>query len=200
MRRLTLLLPLALAACGPPGSELARFRVLEPGSGEPVVTRINRNVGTRQTLLAEDASRGDDAALEGVISRRQVLASGAEVAVYSTPGAELLIQTTPDGELSWGTAEETDDSPILTVKLPLRLGLRWDTADARGVPFYEFHVTALEAVVVPAGRFDTARVQQVNLRTGEVSERWYAEDVGQVQRANPAAVLLRYALVTEATP
>lgn len=196
------LLPLALAlvACGPPGSEQARFRVLEPGTGAPVVTRINRNVGTRQTLVARNPVNGQDQALEGVISGRQVLGSGAEVAVYSTPDGELLIQTTPEGELAWGTAEEPEDSPILTVKLPLRLGLRWDTSDGRGVPFYEFHVTAAEEVIVPAGRFDTARVQQVNLRTGEVIDRWYAEDVGQVQRANPAAVLLRYVLVTEETP
>lgn len=189
-----LALALALVACGPPGSESARFRVLEAGAGDALVSRINREVGTRHTLST------DEGLLESVITRRQRLESGAEVAVISTPQGELLVQPLPDGELSWGTADETSDSPILTLRLPLRLGLRWETADARGVPFYEFHVTAAEEVVVPAGRFATARVQQHNLRTGELADRWYADDVGQVQRASPAAVLVRYTLVTEAAP
>lgn len=182
-----------LVACGP-GGGVAPFRIVNAGTGDAVVTQVNRVVGTRLTYgLMTDGKLtplGD-----AVYTRRITLTNGPEVVVYSTPDEDVYIQMTNDGEYTWGGNTDLAESPVLSLKLPLKQDLEWETYDAKGTPFYHYKVEAIERVDVPAGTFTTARVIQLNLRQSTTVTRWYAQDVGMVQRNN--SILLRYELVKE---
>ena len=194
MRLVVALSALWLLACGPAGA--AKFTVVNPGKGDAVVTNINHAIGSRFTYgLMEDGKltplEGD-----GVYTRKVTLTGGAEVVVYSTPDDDVYLQFDGDDEYTWGSTTDLADSPVLSLKLPLKQDLEWETADQNGTPFYRYRVEAIERVAVPAGTFLTARTVQLNLRQKTVVTRWYTQEVGMVQRNN--SVLLRYSLAQEA--
>jgi hypothetical protein len=190
-------------ACGPSGTANAKFTIVNQGTGEPLVSKINHAIGTRYTyaVLQSDATDPTKVTVNGlsgdaVYTRKITLDQGPEVLVYSTPLEDVYIEVVPDGELTWGGNTQIASAPILNLKLPLKQDLEWETSDEKGTPFYRFRVEASERIDVPAGTFQTARVLQSNLRQGTSVTRWFAEEVGMVQRNN--SVLLRYELNREA--
>lgn len=196
MRPSLLLACVALgAACGP-GAGL--YTVLDEGSGEPLVTHVNHAVGSRYVfgLMGTDGTVTglSDAAYTGTTT----LTGGPDVLVYATPDGDVFLEVSADGNLTftWGSQGDLATAPQLLLRLPLRLGTRWRTVDEKGTPFYEFRVEAAERVTVPAGTFDTARLTQLNLRQGTQVNRWYAQDVGLVQRNE--SLLFSYTLAPEA--
>lgn len=185
------LLLLAACACGP-GSGGARYAIVNPGTGEAIVSTINTVIGSRFTfgLLINQQLQGLGA--DSAYTRHVTLSSGPEVVVYSTPDEDVFIEPTADGQLTWGGTSGVLPSAILSIKLPLKQDLEWETYDEKGVAFYHYRVEAVERVDVPAGTFVTARTLQLNLRTSTSVTRWYADEVGLVQRSD--SLLLAYEL------
>ncbi len=108
----------------------------------------------------------------------------------------MFLETKPEGEFVWGGSSDLSSGGILQIKLPLKQDLEWETADEKGTPWYRYRVEAIERIDTPAGTFTTARTLQLNLRDSSSVTRWYADEVGLVQRNN--SVLLRYQLTREA--
>jgi hypothetical protein len=190
---LLLLLPLVLvgSACGP-GAGPARYSIVNLGTGEAIVKTINTTVGSRFTfgLVVDQQLRGLGA--DSAYTRRITLSSGVEAVVYSSPDEDVYVEPTGDGQLTWGGSSGVLPSAILSIKLPLKQDLEWETYDEKGVPWYHYQVEAVERVDVPAGTFVAARTLQLNLRTSTSVTRWYADEVGLVQRSN--SLLLAYEL------
>ncbi len=180
-----------LAACGP-GAGNAKYVIINGGTGDDVVKTINTTVGSRYTfgLVQDQVLRGLGA--DSAYTRRTTLSQGPEVVVYSTTDEDVYLEPTADGQLTWGGSSGVLASAILSIKLPLKQDLEWETYDEKGVAFYRYRVEAVERVDVPAGTFLTARTVQLNLRTSTSVTRWYADEVGLVQRSN--SLLLAYEL------
>lgn len=193
---LALLGCLAVVACGPPSSAAsAKVTVLNPGKGDPLVTAINHGLGSRYTFGLVEGGRLTPV-VDASYTRKITLTQGPEVVVYSTELEDIFIEPTAEGEYVWGGSSGVVVAPVLSIKLPLKQDLEWETADENGVPFYHYRVEAQERVDVPAGTFLAARTLQLNLRSSTAVTRWYAEEVGLVQREN--SLLLRYELTREA--
>jgi hypothetical protein len=183
------------AACGPPSSaSSAKVTVVDPGYGEPFVAAINHGLGSRYTFGVVEAGRLAPV-VDASYTRTITLTQGPQVVVYSTALEDIFIEPTAEGEYVWGGSSGLVQMPVLSIKLPLKQDLEWETADENGVPFYHYRVEAQERVDVPAGTFLAARTVQLNLRTSVAVTRWYAEEVGLVQRDN--SLLLRYELTRE---
>jgi hypothetical protein len=180
---------LLLCACG---SGVGRYSVINGGTGDAVVSTINTTVGSRFTfgLLVDQKLQGLGA--DSAYTRHITLTSGDDVVVYTTGDEDVYVESTGDGQLTWGGSSGVVASPILSIKLPLKQDLEWETYDEKGVPFYRYRVEAVERVDVPAGTFLTARTLQLNLRTSTSVTRWYADEVGLVQRSD--SLLLAYEL------
>jgi hypothetical protein len=192
MTRVVLLNVVVLVmACGP-GAGNARYVIVNAGKGDDIVKTINTTVGSRFTfgLVQDQLLRGLGA--DSAYTRRITLSQGPEVVVYSTSDEDVYVEPTPDGQLTWGGSGGVQPSGILSIKLPLRQDLEWETYDEKGVPWYHYQVEAVERVDVPAGTFLAARTIQLNLRTSTSVTRWYADEVGLVQRSN--SLLLAYEL------
>ncbi len=191
----TFLLLVVLSGCGPGASQ---YRVLSEGTGEAVVTHINHAIGSRYFFgLVGDEGKVKQFA-EASYTGRTTLTGGPEVLVYATPDGDVFLEYAGvDDALqyTWGDSTDLGDAPVLSMRLPLRLGTAWRTFDAKGTPFYEYRVEAVERVTVPAGTFETARLAQLNLRAGTQVNRWYANDVGLVQRNE--SLLFSYTLAAE---
>jgi|GEM_PF-3071343 hypothetical protein len=191
-----LLLALLVTACGPGN---AQYTILDEGSGEPIVTHIRRTVGSR-FLFGQMTTDGKVGALgEASYTGHVTLTDGPEVLVYGTLDGDVFLQYSglDDAlEFTWGDSTSLADAPVLSMRLPLKLGTRWRTFDAKGTPFYEYRVETVERVTVPAGTFDTARLTQLNLRAGTQVNRWFTNDVGLVQRNE--SLLFSYSLAPEA--
>ena len=187
-------LGLLLCACGPGGG---LFTVLDEGTGEPVVTHINRAVGSSYVFGLMDATGKVSSTSNAAYTGHTTLTGGPEVLVYSTPDGDVFLEHSADGnqEFVWGSNGDLATAPQLAIRLPLRLGTRWRTNDEKGTAFYEFRVETVERVTVPAGTFDTAKLVQLNLRQGTQVDRWYAQDVGLVQRNQ--SLLFSYSLAQE---
>lgn len=189
------LLVVALSGCGP-GAGL--FTVLDEGQGEPVVTHVNRAVGSSYVFAVMDAqgtvARLNPAAYTG----HTTLTDGPEVLVFATPDGDVFLELSADGnqEFVWGSNGDLATAPQLALRLPLRLGSRWRTTDEKGTPFYEYRVEVIERITVPAGTFEAAKLVQLNLRQGTQVDRWYAQDVGLVQRNE--SLLFSFSLAPEA--
>lgn len=183
---------LLLTACGPAA---AQYKILDDGSGPAAVSRITHTIGSRYVFGLMDAQGAVSAINEASYTGHTTLTGGPEVVVYGTPDGDVFLQFTDSLEFTWGDDSGLADSPVLSMRLPLKLGTRWRTFDAKGTPFYEYRVEALERVTVPAGTFDTARLVQLNLRQGTQVNRWFTDDVGLVQREN--SLLFSYSLASE---
>jgi hypothetical protein len=189
---------LACSACGP---SVAQFTVLSEGTGEAVVTHINHAIGNRYTFgLMDPVDVGKvSQLLEGSYTGTTTLTGGQEVLIYATAAGDVLLSHSGVGdalEFTWGDDTDLAAAPVLSLRLPLKLGAAWRTFDEKGTPFYEYRVEQLERVTVPAGTFDTARVAQLNLRQGTQVNRWYTQEVGLVQRNQ--SLLFAYTLAPEA--
>lgn len=181
MKRALFSLLMALGGCGP---GVAQYRVLDEGTGEPVVKHINRAVGSRYLFGLMDTMGKVSGLSEASYTGHTTLTGGPEVLVYGTADGDVFLEYSADGllEFTWGDDSDVVTSPVLSLRLPLKLGSAWRTFDEKGTPFYEYRVEAVERVTVPAGTFDTARVAQLNLRQGTQVNRWFTEDIGLVQR------------------
>jgi hypothetical protein len=188
-----------LLSCGPGpgGAGKAKFTILNEGKGDAVVTNINRSIGSRFSFALLDMGKLKGLGADSAYTRNITLEQGANVVVYSTHDEDVYIESASDGDFIWGGSLGILSAPQLNVRLPLKQDLEWETADENGVPFYRFKVEAIERIDVPAGTFVTARTLQINLKGGGAPvTRWYAEDVGLVQRNE--SILLRYQLNSEA--
>lgn len=184
-----------LSGCGP-GAGL--YTVLDEGQGEPVVTHINRAVGSSYLFGVMGADGQVVTLNHAAYTGHTTLTGGPEVLVYATPAGDVFLELSADGneELVWGSNGDLATAPQLALRLPLRLGTRWRTNDEKGTPFYEYRVELIERVAVPAGTFEAAKLVQLNLRQGTQVDRWYAQDVGLVQRDE--SLLFSYSLAPEA--
>jgi hypothetical protein len=85
------------------------------------------------------------------------------------------------------------DPPMMVLKSPLEPGARWKAAfRVDGQTGESSFVTAQERVVVPAGTFDTIRVQIVAGTPGVGGVRathWYAQGIGIVKSHEEKPVL-----------
>lgn len=195
MKRLQLSLTVVFLACGPGpgGAGKAKFTILNEGKGDPVVTKINRQIGSRFSFALLQMGKLQGLGADTFYTKNITLDQGANVVVYSTPDEDVYIESASEGDFIWGGSSGVLTAPQLNVRLPLKQDSEWETADENGVPFYRFRVEAIERIDVPAGTFMAARTLQINLKGGGAPvTRWYAEEVGLVQRNE--SILLRYEL------
>lgn len=185
MRTPGVLLALAAAAsaCGPSGSSASTVKVLSDGDGDAVVKTLDATPGLRLEYVVAGSSLAVPTASEVSFAPPFQLTNGVTVAVMVTDTEDVYVEEAAGGRYFWG-ADDTGllDTPLLEVKLPLKANTEWETGDAATPNWYRYRVEAVEALELPGGSFTTARLLQVNTKTGDRVTRWYAERVGLVAR------------------
>jgi hypothetical protein len=95
------------------------------------------------------------------------------------------------GVYSYGTSSSPAAQSILILPLPLEVGDEWER-DYGDVTFY-CSAAATELVTVPAGTFDSIKVEVRETVTEEAEwYEWYVEGVGQVKHAIPDILLTTF--------
>jgi len=198
MRPLWLLL--SLVACGPAdGSSASIFELASPGDGEDLVKHIHDSPGDRRlyAVLAETMSAAETY-YDGMVQ----IPGGPLASRYVTEGQTLYQEQTAEGLYYWGSSGgDLLVNPLVELSYPLKLNRAWSTGDSIYPRWYQYRVEAIETIETPAGTFRTARVVMYNTRANSTVTRWYADEIGLVQREARAppdslikTVLLRYQL------
>lgn len=198
MRRLWLTL-IALTACGPAGgASISIFSLTTPGEGEDVMKHLHDAPADRRLYAVfADLVTAGETYFDGTVQ----IPGGPLASRYVTEGQVIYQEQTAEGLYYWGSSSgDLMATPLVELSYPLKLNRAWTTGTATYPRWYQYRVEAVETVETPAGTFKTARVVMHNSRAYSTVTRWYADEIGLVQReaispdSTVKTVLLHYQL------
>jgi hypothetical protein len=179
------LLALTTSACGPSGASAAIFKLINAGEGSDLVTHISDAPGSRWLYLVSGGGINQSVSDTRYLDTFQ-LPEGPLVERYITEGQVIYLEQSPEGRYYWGSSDgDVLKHPLVELSYPLRLNRTWQTGNENYPDWYQYSVDGVETLETPAGTYEAVRLLQFNSRSGNTVTRWFAENVGMVQRHAP---------------